>query len=177
MSVCLSVHLPISLSIYLSPCNSSAPTGRFSWYCVLWTVTETYQENWSLFKIRQKWQAVIMKTHVLLWLLWSVALPWLPLLSMLRMFCGCCVTTVVMVADVASDVLVLLVTKLSDIPVLILVAIITKDINVHWLLHLCEHTRSVFLCGYFVSCLFIWTKIVEYIFWFSDYVSEVIILQ
>ena len=47
------------------------------------------------------------------------------------MFCGCYVTTVVMVVDVASDALVLLVTKLADIPVFVLVAIITKDINVH----------------------------------------------
>jgi hypothetical protein len=74
---------------------------------------------------------------------------------MLPMFCGCYVTTVVMVADVTSDALVLLVTKLADIPVFILVAIITEDINVHWLLPLCEHTRSDFLCGYFLSCLFI----------------------
>jgi len=56
-----------------------------------------------------------------------------------------------MVADVASDALVLLVTKLADIPVFFLVAIITKDINVHWLLRLSEHTRSVSLCGYFLS--------------------------
>jgi len=48
---------------------------------------------------------------------------------MLPMFCGCCVTTVVMFADVASDVSVGLVTKLADIPVFILVAIITKDNN------------------------------------------------
>jgi hypothetical protein len=74
---------------------------------------------------------------------------------MLPMFCGCCITTAVMVADVASDDLHLLVTKLTDIPVFILVAIITKDINIHGLLCLCEHTRSVFLCGYFLSCLFI----------------------
>jgi len=71
--------------------------------------------------------------------------------SILPMFRGCCVAVVVMVADVASDALVLLVTKLADIPVFILVAIITKDIKVHWLLRLSEHTRSVCLCGYFLS--------------------------
>jgi hypothetical protein len=70
---------------------------------------------------------------------------------MLPMFCGCYVTTVVMVADVGSVALILLVTKLADIPVFVLVAIITKDINIHWLLRLCEHTRSIFICGYFLS--------------------------
>jgi len=80
---------------------------------------------------------------------------------------------VVMVADVASDVLVLLVTMLANIAVFILVAIITKDINIHWMLRLCEHIRSVFLYGYFLSCVFVWPKIVEEIFWFSNCVSEV----
>jgi hypothetical protein len=49
-----------------------------------------------------------------------------------------------MVADAACDALLLLLTKLANIPVVIFAASITKHISVHWLLYLGEHTKKCF---------------------------------
>jgi hypothetical protein len=77
-------------------------------------------------------------------------LLWLPFFINVTSVFVVAVITTVMVAGVASKFLLPLVTKLADIPVVIFATIVTNIINIHWLLCLCEHTRSVLLFGYFL---------------------------
>lgn len=59
------------------------------------------------------------------------------------------VAIVSVVTSVTIDFLVIIVIKLTNVPIVTFASIVK---NMQWLLWVCQHARSASLCGHFVSC-------------------------
>jgi hypothetical protein len=57
------------------------------------------------------------------------------------------IVSVVMIVTTAFPVIIVI--KLTNVPIVIFASIVK---NVQWLLWVCQHARSASFCGHFISC-------------------------